>query len=93
MHSDTGSEYNLGLLVAEETVKGFDKPWLILIDFGASGDYFRRCSPKGNPRYVEALKAHKGDTITIRLATGTLVTSLKVPGCEVYRVFIVSDAV
>ena len=27
----------------------------------------------------EALKAHKGDTITVRLATGTLVTALKVP--------------
>ena len=27
----------------------------------------------------EALKAHKGDTITVRLATGTLVTAPKVP--------------
>ena len=28
-----------GLLVATATVKGFDKPWSILIDSGASGDY------------------------------------------------------
>ena len=32
-----------------------------------------------NPRYVGALEAHGGDTITVRLATGTPVTALKVP--------------
>ena len=49
-----------------------------MIDSGASGNYVRRCSPEGNPGYVEALKAHKGDNITVRLATGTLVTATKV---------------
>ena len=78
MHSNTGREYT-GLLVAKATVKGFDTPWSILIDAGASGNYFRRCYLEGNPCYVEALKAHKGDTITVHLATGTLVTSPKVP--------------
>ena len=49
-----------------------------MIDSGASGNYARCCSLKGNPRYVEALKAYKGDTITVRLATGTLVTTPRV---------------
>ena len=79
MPSNTGREYKPGLLVTKVTVKGSDKPWSILIDFGASGNYVRRCSLEGNPRYVEALEAHKGDTITVRLATDTLVTAPKVP--------------
>ena len=67
------------MLVAKATVKGYDKSWSILIDSGASGNYVRRCSLEGNPRYVEALETHEGDTITVRLATGTLVTAPKVP--------------
>ena len=77
MHSSAGREYKPGLLVAKATVKGFDKPWSILIDSGASGNYVRRGSLEGNPRYVEALEAHKGDTITVRLVTGALVTASK----------------
>ena len=50
VHSNTGREYKPGLLVAKATVKGFDKPWSILIDSGASGNYVRRCSLEGNPR-------------------------------------------
>ena len=46
-----------GLLVVEATVKGFDKPWTILIDSGASGSYARRCSLEGSQQYAEALKA------------------------------------
>ena len=65
--------------MAKATVKGFDKPRPILIDSGASGNYVRRFSLEGNPRYVGALEAHGGDTITVRLATGTLVTAPKVP--------------
>ena len=79
MHSNTGHEYMPGLLVAKAPVKGLNKHWSILIDSGASGNYVRRCSLEGNPRYVEALEAHKGDKITVRLATGTLVTAPKVP--------------
>ena len=59
--------------------KGFDKPWSIFINSGASGIYVRRCSFEGNPLFVEALEVHKGDTITVRLATGTLVTTLDFP--------------
>ena len=66
MHSNTGRAYEPGFLVAKATVKGFDRPWSILIDSGASGNYFRRCSLEGKPRYVEVLEAHKGDTITVR---------------------------
>ena len=79
MRSNTGHEYKPGLLVAKATVKGFDKPWSILIDSGAFGNYVRRCSLEGNPRYVEALKSQMGDTIPVRLATGTLVTTSEVP--------------
>ena len=79
MHSKLGREYNPSLLVAKVTVKGFVKPWSILIDSGESGYYVRRCSLEGNPRYVEALEAHKGDMITVRFSTGTLFTAPKVP--------------
>ena len=47
MHSNTGREYKPGLLVTNETVKGFDKPWSILIDSGASGNCVKRYSLKG----------------------------------------------
>ena len=57
VHSNTRREYKPGLLIANETVKGFDKPWSILIDSGASVNYVRRYSLEGNPRYVEALQA------------------------------------
>ena len=60
-------------------LRAFDKHWSIQIDSGASVNYVRHCSLQGNPRYIEAHKAHKGDTITVRLATGTLVTAPKVP--------------
>ena len=77
MHSTTGREYKAGLLVSSATVKGFDKPWSTLIDSGVSGDYVGRCPLEGNPRYVEALEAVKGDTTTVRIATGTVVTTPK----------------
>ena len=77
VHSNTGREYNPDLLVAKASINDFDKPWSILIDSGVSGNYVRRCSLAGNPSYVEALEAHKGDKITVRLATGTLVTAPK----------------
>ena len=79
MHSNAGREYKPGLLIAKATVRCFDKPWSILIDSGTSGNDVKRCSLEGNPRYVEALEAHGGDTITVRLATGTLVSAPKVP--------------
>ena len=67
------------MLVAEATIKGFDKTWSILVDSGASCNYARRRSVEGNQRYAEALEAHKGDNITVRLATGSRVTVPKVP--------------
>ena len=57
MPFNTGREYKPGLLVAEATVKGYDKPWSILIDSEASSNYVRRCSLERSPRYVEALEA------------------------------------
>uniref|UniRef100_H3GYR8 Reverse transcriptase domain-containing protein n=1 Tax=Phytophthora ramorum TaxID=164328 RepID=H3GYR8_PHYRM len=68
-----------GLLVVEATVKGFDKPWTILIDSGASGNYARRSTMEGSRQYAEALVARTSDIITVRLATGTRVTVPKVP--------------
>uniref|UniRef100_M4BN38 Uncharacterized protein n=1 Tax=Hyaloperonospora arabidopsidis (strain Emoy2) TaxID=559515 RepID=M4BN38_HYAAE len=38
------------------------------------GNYVRRSSFKGSQRYAEALKAHKGDFITVPLAAGARVT-------------------
>uniref|UniRef100_H3H492 Reverse transcriptase domain-containing protein n=1 Tax=Phytophthora ramorum TaxID=164328 RepID=H3H492_PHYRM len=68
-----------GLLVVEATVKGFDKPWTILIDSGASVNYARRSTMEGSRQYAEALVARTSDIITVRLATGTRVTVPKVP--------------
>jgi hypothetical protein len=66
------------LLVVEATVNGFTKPWKILIDSGASGNYARRSTMEGSQQYAEALKARTSDAITVRLATGTRVTVPKV---------------
>ena len=67
------------MLVAEAKVKGFEKPWSILIDSGASCNYARRRSLERSQVYTEALTAHEGDSITVRLATGSHVTVPKVP--------------
>ncbi|GMF15551.1 unnamed protein product [Phytophthora fragariaefolia] len=68
-----------GLLVVQATVKGFEKPWTILIDQGASGNYYgRRSTMEGSQLYAEALRA-RDDKVTVRLATGTSVTVPKVP--------------
>ncbi|GMF61072.1 unnamed protein product [Phytophthora fragariaefolia] len=66
-----------GLLVVQATVKGFEKPWAVLVDSGASGIYARRSTMEGNQLYAEALKARNRDIV--RLATGTRVTVPKVP--------------
>ena len=50
-----------------------------LIDSGASGNYVRRRSLEGIQQYSESLKAHEGDVITVRQATGNRVTVPKVP--------------
>ena len=69
--------YKAGLLVPEAKVKGFEKPWSILIDSEASFNYARRRSFEGSQLYAEALTAHECDSITVRLATGSRVTVLK----------------
>ena len=70
--------YKSGLLVAEAKVKGFEKPWSILIDSGASCNFARSGSLEGSQLYAEALTSHEGDSITVRLATGRRVTVPKV---------------
>ena len=77
--SSTKREYKSGLLVAEATVKGFEKHWSILIDSGASCNIDRRRSLEGRHQYAETLKAHEGDSITVRLATCSRLTVPKVP--------------
>ena len=74
MDVTTKREYKSGLLVASTTVKGFGKPWSILIDSGASVNYVRRHSLEGSQQYDEALIVHEGDVITVRLATGARFT-------------------
>ena len=68
----TGMErgYKYGLLVDDAKVKGFEKPWSIVIDSGSSCNYARRHSLEGSQLYAEALTAHEGDSITVRLPTG-----------------------
>ena len=75
----TKREYKSGVLVTSATVKGFEEPWSILIESGASGNYVRRRSLKWSQQYVEALKAHKRDVITVRLAPEARVTVPKDP--------------
>ena len=41
-----------------------------MTDSGASGNYARCVSVERSERYAGALKAHKSDFITVRLATG-----------------------
>ncbi|ETP42121.1 hypothetical protein F442_10954 [Phytophthora nicotianae P10297] len=67
-----------GLLVVQANVKGFVKPWRVLIDSGASGNYARRSTLEGSQLYAEALEVRTRDEILVRLATGTLVTVSKV---------------
>ncbi|KAG2760895.1 hypothetical protein PC116_g23120 [Phytophthora cactorum] len=67
-----------GLLVVQSNVKGFEKPWRVLIDSGELGNYARRSTLEGSQQYAEALEVQTRDTISVRLATGTLVTVSKV---------------
>lgn len=77
--SSVKREYKPDLLVASATIKGFEKPWSILIDSGASGNCVRRRSLEGSQQHAEALKVHEGDSVTVRLATSARVTVPKVP--------------
>ncbi|ETI29890.1 hypothetical protein F443_22989 [Phytophthora nicotianae P1569] len=76
--SNSRVECKPGLLVVQANVKGFDKPWSVLIDSGASGSYVCRSTVDGYHQYVEALREPRRDKISVRLATGTLVTVSKV---------------
>ena len=71
--------YKPGLLVAEVKVKGCEKQWSILIDSGAACNYSRGRCIEGSQKYAEAPKAHEGDSINVRLDTGSCVTMPKVP--------------
>ncbi|GMF22950.1 unnamed protein product [Phytophthora fragariaefolia] len=77
--SNTERVYKPGLLVVQATVKGFEKPWTILIDSGASGNYARRSTMKESQLYAEALSARDLGIVTVRLATGPHVTVPTVP--------------
>ena len=58
MEVTTKRDYKPGLLVASAKIKGFEEPWSILIDSGASGNYARRRSLERCQQYAEALKEH-----------------------------------
>lgn len=72
------SECKQGLLVVKVTAKGFEKPWIVLIEFEACENYVRRSSLGGSQLYADAIKSQRGDTVTVRLATGKRVTVPKV---------------
>ncbi|KAG2772676.1 hypothetical protein PC129_g19816 [Phytophthora cactorum] len=67
-----------GSLVVQANVKGFEKPWRVLIDSVDSGDFARRSTLEGSQQYTEALEAQTRDPISVRLATGTPNTVSKV---------------
>ncbi|ETO72896.1 hypothetical protein F444_11123 [Phytophthora nicotianae P1976] len=67
-----------GFLAVQANVKGFAKPWRVLIDSGASGNYAHRSTLEGSQLYAVALEVRTRDEISVRLATGTLVTVSKV---------------
>ncbi|RAW34929.1 hypothetical protein PC110_g8760 [Phytophthora cactorum] len=67
-----------GLLVVQANIKGFAKPWRALIDSGASVNYARRSTLERSQQYAEALEVQTRDSISVRLATGTLATVSKV---------------
>ena len=50
-----------------------------MIDSGASCNHARHRSLKGSQRYAAVLNAHEGDSINVRLATGSRFTVPKVP--------------
>ncbi|CAH0515725.1 unnamed protein product [Peronospora belbahrii] len=77
--SKTERECKPGLLVVEGKIKSFDKPWIILIDLGASGNYVRRATVEGSQKYAEAFVARESDKVTCPVATGTRVTIPQVP--------------
>ncbi|GMF36118.1 unnamed protein product [Phytophthora fragariaefolia] len=77
--SNTGRVCKPGLLAVQATVKGFEKPWTILTDSGASGNYARRSTMAGSQLYAEALRARNHDIVTVRLAMSTRVTVPKEP--------------
>ncbi|KAG2818866.1 hypothetical protein PC111_g12138 [Phytophthora cactorum] len=66
------------LLVVQANVKGFEKPWRVLIASGASGNYAGHSTLEGSQQYAETLEVQTRDTISVRLATRTLVTVSKV---------------
>ncbi|KAG4235385.1 hypothetical protein PC116_g16469 [Phytophthora cactorum] len=66
------------LQVVQANVKGFEKLWRVLIDSGASGNYARRSTLEGSQQYAQALEVQTRDNISVRLATGALVTVSKV---------------
>ncbi|KAI9906943.1 hypothetical protein PsorP6_002838 [Peronosclerospora sorghi] len=76
--SSTDLVYHPGLMVVLADVKGFDKPWRVLIDSGASDNYVRRDSVEKSRLYAEALEARSRDVVTVRLATGVQVSVPKV---------------
>ena len=59
-------------VVAKANVKGFDKPGLFFSTRG-SNNYVRRCFLEKNMQYAEVIQTQKGNTISVCLATGTLV--------------------
>ncbi|KAG4038654.1 hypothetical protein PC123_g25783 [Phytophthora cactorum] len=66
------------LLVVQANVKGSEKPWRVLIASGASGNYAGHSTLEGSQQYAETLEVQTRDTISVRLATRTLVTVSKV---------------
>ncbi|KAI9907331.1 hypothetical protein PsorP6_004558 [Peronosclerospora sorghi] len=76
--SSTELVYHTGFLVVLADVKGFDKPWGVLIDSRASDNYVRQASVEKSRLYAVALEARSRDVVTVLLATGVQVSVPKV---------------
>jgi hypothetical protein len=67
-----------GLLVVTATVKGFGRPLRVLIDSGASTYYARKETIAENASLFQAASEAARDTISVRLATGVVVTTKRI---------------
>ena len=67
-----------GLLVVTATVKGFGRPLRVLIDSGASTYYARKQTMAENAELFQAAYAASREDISVRLATGVVVTAKRI---------------
>ncbi|KAG2776154.1 hypothetical protein PC129_g23903 [Phytophthora cactorum] len=73
LESETGSG---GLLVVYSRVRGYELPFRVIIDSGASKNFARRQTVASNSnKLTDALRESKGEgTVSVQLADGKVIT-------------------